>query len=307
MLSVVIPTRDRQGTLLETLRSLQGQRPPDGFEVIVVDNGSGDDTVDLVEDFRTSSPISVELVSEVQPGPARARNAGVAAASGELLLFLGDDTSPAGEGILARHLELHAERPDWRYAIQGKATWTPNEEVTPFMEWLERSGLQFNFDQLPPGRVPAVGAFCTAHVSMKRRLFDESGGFDVRFPWAALEDVELAVRLERLGIDLEYRPELVVLHDHPTTLDDSLTRWKRIGRSSVLLHQAQPEWDRREFRRPEGLRWRLLEWTVPGWRLLAHMPLPRRLREQVWRIAHLAAYARGYRDGRHEEPARTAS
>jgi len=298
MLSVVIPTRDRRGVLLETLRSLEGQSPPEGgFEVIVVDNGSADATPEALRDLQASSPMSLTLVSEPREGPAHARNAAAAAATGDLLLFLGDDTAPANTDLLARHADLHAERPDWRYAIQGKATWTPRREITPFMEWLERSGLQFNFDQLEPGRVAPVGAFCTAHVSIKRRLFEESGEFDTRFPWAAVEDVELATRLEPLGIELDYRPELLVLHDHPTTLASSLGRWNRIGRSAALLHQIRPDWDRAELGRPAGWRWLLVEWTAPVWRLVSRLPLPRRARELAWRAAYLSAYARGYRQG----------
>jgi glycosyltransferase involved in cell wall biosynthesis len=297
MLSVVIPTRDRQGALLETLRSLQSQRPQDGFEVIVVDNGSTDGTAAAVRELEAGSPTALKLVSEPRPGPARARNAGVAAASGELLLFLGDDTSPADADLLARHSQLHAERPDGHYAIQGRAIWTPRSQVTHFMEWLDRTGLQFKFDQLAEGPVPPVGAFVTAHVSIKKRLFEESGGFDTRFPWAALEDVELALRLERMGIELDYRPELLVLHDHPTTPASALVRWNRIGRSAALLFQMHPDWNRPGLEVPADWRWKLLERTYPLWSLAARLRLPGRAQEQAWRMAYLSAYARGYRQG----------
>jgi glycosyltransferase involved in cell wall biosynthesis len=298
MISVVIPTRDRKSVLLQTLGSLEGHRsPPSGFEVIVVDNGSTDGTTEAVRDLTASTEMPLRLVSEPRPGPSRARNAGVAAASGEILLFLGDDTTPASVDLLARHEQLHRERSDWRYAIQGKATWTPRRPISPLMEWLERSGFQFNFDQLTPGQVPPVGTFCTAHASIKRALFERSGEFDIRFPWAAVEDVELAVRFERLGIELDYRPELLVLHDHPTTLGSSLVRWQRIGRSAALLHRIEPGWEGPGLDRPHGWRWRLLRWTAPIWKLIARIRLPMSAQERVWRAVHLSAYAGGYRQG----------
>src|SRR5256885_1303280 len=103
MLSVVIPTRDRMGVLLETLRSLEAQDPPErGFEVLVVDNGSSDGTPDAVRHLRESAGMKLELILEPGAGPARARNAGVAAASGELIMFLGDDTAPGAADLLAR-------------------------------------------------------------------------------------------------------------------------------------------------------------------------------------------------------------
>jgi glycosyltransferase involved in cell wall biosynthesis len=298
MLSVVIPTRDRRSVLLETLRSLEGQRSPEGgFEVIVVDNGSSDGTPDAVRDLAGRSDITVELVVEPGAGPARARNSGVAAAGGELVLFLGDDTAARDPDLVSRHARLHGERPDWRYAIQGQATWTPERQITPLMEWLERSGFQFDFDRLDPGRIDPVVAFYTAHVSLKRRLFEEAGGFDTRFPWAAVEDTELGLRLDRLGTELDYHPELVVLHDHPTTLTDSLRRMERVGRSAALLHRIHPDWERAELGSPEGWRWQVLEGTGPLWRAGSRVPLPGRARDRVWKAAHLAAYARGYREG----------
>jgi glycosyltransferase involved in cell wall biosynthesis len=298
MLSVVIPTRDRRDVLLETLRALEAQRAPEGgFEVIVVDNGSEDGTRGAVDDLRASVGMALELVIEAEPGPARARNAGVAAASGDVLLFLGDDTAPAETDLLARHAQLHEEKPDPRHAIQGRATWTPRREVTQFMEWLDRTGLQFKFDQLAPGPVDPVGAFITAHVSLKRALFDESGGFDTRFPWAAIEDVELGLRLERIGMTLEYRPELLVLHDHPTTPANVMGRWDRVGRSAALLFEIHPDWDRPGLERPDDWRWRLVEWTYPLWRAGARVPLPRRAQEHTWRMAYLSSYARGFRRG----------
>jgi glycosyltransferase involved in cell wall biosynthesis len=298
MLSVVIPTRDRRGVLLETLRSLVAQDVPNGgFEVVVVDNGSTDGTADAVRGLQASSEVPLELVAEPEAGPARARNAGVAAARGELIMFLGDDTAAEAADLLARHAQLHAERPDWRYAIQGRATWMPDRQITPLMEWLERSGFQFDFDRFAPGPIDPVVAFYTAHVSLKRRLFEESGEFDTRFPWAAVEDTELGLRLDRLGIELDYHPELLVLHDHPTTLAASLRRMERVGRSAALLHRIHPDWDRAELASPDGWRWRALRGAGSLVEAAGRIPLPDRARDRVWKLAHLAAYARGYRQG----------
>src|SRR6187200_1915127 len=97
-LSVVIPTKDRADALARTLNALEGQDAGNAeLEAIVIDNGSSDDTVAQVRQ-RTGGTLSIRLLEQPQGGPAAARNAGVEAAKGEVLLFLGDDTEPADEG-----------------------------------------------------------------------------------------------------------------------------------------------------------------------------------------------------------------
>jgi len=87
LVSVVIPTRDRRGALERALASIEAQRFRN-FEVVVVDDGSVDDTAAWL---RLNRP-SVSLVEIQQPGgAAAARNRGVARARGELIAFLDDD------------------------------------------------------------------------------------------------------------------------------------------------------------------------------------------------------------------------
>ena len=103
-LSVVIPTRDRRPYLAETLDALTAQSREAPFEVIVVDDGSRDDTLELLESQRRVSPFPLHVLAQEASGPAVARNRGVAAAAAEAVLFLGDDTRPTA-GTLTKHLE----------------------------------------------------------------------------------------------------------------------------------------------------------------------------------------------------------
>ena len=95
VLSIIIPTRDRPGTLVRTLRALARQSLSSGaFEVVVVDDGSEASTREAVEIERGASGGSVEYLRQPAAGPAAARNAGIRAARAPLLLFLGDDIVP---------------------------------------------------------------------------------------------------------------------------------------------------------------------------------------------------------------------
>src|SRR6185436_18218617 len=124
---------------------------------------------DLAADY----PHPIKLATEPRPGPASARNTGVAESRGEVVLFLGDDMAPAGPGLLSDHASLHAANPESAYAVLGRVTWNPGGDVTPFMEWLESAGIQFDFGSIGPGPVAPSRFFCTAHVSLKRSLFEE--------------------------------------------------------------------------------------------------------------------------------------
>jgi glycosyltransferase involved in cell wall biosynthesis len=298
VLSVVIPTRNRCDVLRRTLSGLSRQRMPAGaFEVVVVDNGSTDETIQAVQAEAVRAPVELHLEREPTRGPAAARNRGLARAAGDLVLFLGDDTEPAELDLLARHAELHKLRPEPTYAVLGRATWHPSRPITPFMRWLEESGPLFPYNLISDGPVPVSDFFCTAHVSAKRSTLERVGGFDARFPYAAVEDVELGVRLASVGVELDYRSELLVLHDHPTTVGRSVEKMARTGRSAALynaLHPDRPHWAMAE---PDGIRWNALERARPLIETLAKAPLPGRAAAPVWRLLHLAAYAKGYRDG----------
>ncbi|HEU4943602.1 MAG TPA: glycosyltransferase [Solirubrobacterales bacterium] len=296
-LSVVIPTKDRAEALARTLDALASQRAADAeLEAIVIDNGSSDGTVELVRQ-RAGAALPIRLLEQPDGGPAAARNAGAAAASGEILLFLGDDTEPADEGLLRAHIDLHAARPEPTYGVLGRITWTPRKPVTPFMRWLENGGPQFHYAELAPGPVDAASYFYSSHASVKRSIFEQVGGFDIRFPTAAVEDTELGVRLADSGLELDYHPELLVLHDHPTTPAQSLRRSVAVGHSAALYNRLRPDRPHPGVQPPRGLAWSAVSVAEPLLGAAGRLPMPAGVRERVWLAMTRAGYARGYREG----------
>jgi len=297
-LSVVIPTKDRAPALARTLAALEAQRAGGAqIEAIVVDNGSSDGTVAQVKSRATSAAIPIQLLERPEGGPAAARNAGVEAACGELILFLGDDTEAEDSGLLRAHLDLHAARPEETYGVLGRITWSPRSPVTPFMRWLENGGPQFHYCDLDAGPVDAASYFYSSHASVKRSLFQRLGGFDERFPTAAVEDTELGVRLADAGLELDYHPELLVFHDHPTTPAQSLRRSVAVRRSAALYNQLRPERPHPGVQPPRGLAWTTVRAVAPLLGTFARLPLPKGLREHVWLAMTRGGYARGYREG----------
>jgi hypothetical protein len=206
------------------------------------------------------------------------------------VLFLGDDTRPADAGMLGAHIALHTDDPSPATAILGHIAWRRDKPVTPFMHWLEHGGPQFDFDRLKAGQVPASRSFYTPHVSVKGAALAQVGGFDERFPFAAVEDIELGLRLERAGLELVYHPELMVEHDHFYLPRGFGTRQKRVGASARLMYEIHgdqalvplPRWS-----------WPVHRLGLPVLEDVANRPAAR---ERVWAALATAGYAEGWRN-----------
>ncbi len=285
-IAVVIPTRDRRETLMDALDALDSQDlAPGHAELVVVDNGSTDGTVEALE-RRAPGPFGLRVLVERRPGPAAARNRGWEATRAPLVLFLGDDMIAAAPTLLSGHLACGGT------AVLGRVVWRPDRPVTPFMHWLEHGGPQFPFDTLAPGPVEPAKYLFTSNVSLPRAALAAAGGFDERFPFAAVEDAELGVRLQRDGLTMTYDPALLVHHDHPQDPVAYVGRMERAGASAALLHALHPD-DTSTALATDGPRWDLLRRLYPVLRMAAGVPLPGRLAPRVWSAACVAGYARG--------------
>ncbi len=239
--SVVIPTFDRLEILPEVLEGLERQREAPPFEVIVVDDGSTDGSSEWLE--RYEGPCVLRWYRQSNRGPAAARNRGIEEARGEIVAFLGDDTVPE-PGWLACHFSAHGgqERAGRRQemAVIGYTAWHPRMKRTRFLDYINEYGLQFGYALIEdPDRVP-FNFFYTSNLSLPRRLLLEER-FDTGFPYAAWEDIELSYRLTKAGMNLHYRPDARVQHDHPTDLDRFCERQERAGYCAVVFYRLHPE------------------------------------------------------------------
>ncbi|MEE8522999.1 MAG: glycosyltransferase [Thermoanaerobaculia bacterium] len=233
-LTVVIPTRDRVERLAETLAAVAGHQDVDGgFEVVVVDDGSGDRTRDLLARTDNGSGLDLRWLSQDRSGPATARNHGIAEARAPRVLLLGDDTRPAA-GALAEHLRIAGlAAVDGRgdVAVQGFIDWDPQAPVTPVMRFLAPAGPQFYFKGLVDGGPVPWSAVSASNFSAPTAWFlDEP--FDESFPDAAFEDTELAYRWHFRRRATVYAPGALCWHRHHySDLAPFLTRQRRAGRA----------------------------------------------------------------------------
>lgn len=240
--SVVIPTYNRAPMLLRVLDSLASQNGAPALEVIVVNDGSKDDTEQLVDEWRAAHPevFPFTFVTQANSGPARARNRGVTLASGRYVLFIGDDTVP-DRRFLAEHERVHRDNGgDPWVACLGYTGWPANERVSAFMDYINDYGLQFGYALIRDGETVPFNFFYTSNISVDRELL-AGHPFDTTFPAAAWEDIELAYRLEQKGLKIIYNSSARTEHYHPTTVASFARRQYTVGRSGAIFYEKHPE------------------------------------------------------------------
>jgi glycosyltransferase involved in cell wall biosynthesis len=225
-LSVVIPTYNRLPILRQCLRALESQQldePIEGYEVVLVDDGSTDDTVAWLRAEAASLP-HVRLIQQEHGGPAEGRNRGVAEARGDVIVFIDSDLV-----VTSGFLLNHARALDrfWREAgnrlcfTYGAVINTANFE-NPTSEPHKLSDLSWAY-------------FATGNVAIDRDLLERSGLFDTRFRLYGWEDLELGERLRRLGVQLVRCPEAVGYHWHPALTLEQIPDLLRVERERARM------------------------------------------------------------------------
>ncbi|MDP9361455.1 MAG: glycosyltransferase family 2 protein [Acidobacteriota bacterium] len=237
--SIVIPTYKRLPMLLRVLDALEEQPGAPELEVVVIDDGSGDDTAGVM---RARRPKHYSLTFRTQPnaGPGRARNHGVSLAAGRYILFIGDDTVPE-PAFLAEHARIHRDAgDDPLVACLGYTGWPVTERVTAFMDYINDFGLQFGYKLIRNGEIVPFNFFYTSNISLDRHLL-AGEPFDTTFPAAAWEDIELAFRLDALGLKIRYNAHAITRHYHPMTVDSFARRQYTVGRCGAIFYRKHPE------------------------------------------------------------------
>lgn len=250
--SVVIPCYNNAPVLARCLRALQRQTIPcQTFEVIIVDDGSTDDTQDAVA--RLGLPDSFKYVRQDNSGAAAARNRGARLARQDVLVFLDSDVIPDAP-LLEAHLNCHRLYP--RALVVGQTRSVPPERPDPFYDVLGPE--VFAFDEGTEEKPLDFQQILSRNLSMPRTAFHEIGGFDEDFPRSGFEDIEFAYRASQLAFSLVYSPKAAGDHVHFGTLTEVGQHMYRYQMSAVLLVKKHPELEGRigHLRDKEPIHWR---------------------------------------------------
>ncbi|HEX7126173.1 MAG TPA: glycosyltransferase [Thermodesulfobacteriota bacterium] len=227
-LSVVIPTYNRGWRIVQCLDALARQAGGwDEAEVIVVDDGSTDDTLDRLRSY-PPPPFRLRVLTKPNGGCGSARNLGHAKARGEWVACLDDDC---------------VVPPDWlRTALAAIAANPDAAAVGGLVEPISADGLVSRYTRArrvlagPSIIGDRVVAVVTANALFRKASLDAIGGFDERFRFPGGEDVDVCQRLLAAGGRLVADTRLVVRHHHRQGLRPLLAQVYWYGHGSGLLN-----------------------------------------------------------------------
>ena len=238
--SVVIPTYNRQPILEKCLKALEKQHltpnsPITGYEVVLVDDGSTDNTLSWLASHAAQLP-HVRLLQQSHQGPAAARNNGVENAIGDTIIFIDSDLV-----VTENFLQAHADALVAGYQKLG------SDRLFTYGRVINTC----NFDDptAEPYKITDFSAayFATGNVAISRHWLEKAGLFDTQFQLYGWEDLELGVRLKKLDLKLIKCPAAVGYHWHPpfalNQIPSLIEKEIQRGRMGVLFYQKHPCWE----------------------------------------------------------------
>jgi glycosyltransferase involved in cell wall biosynthesis len=209
-LSLIISTRNRSSALARTLESLRMLRTSQPWELLIIDNGSSDDTQLTIKRFGATFSGAVQLVSEPKRGLANAHNAGFRQAKSPICVFIDDDCYPS-EDYLSAISVCFAEDPGIGFIGGRILPWSDDDCTVATQKSTKRVAFA------PYSFIP-TGVIHGANFACRRTAIEAAGGFDSRFGPGALffnaEEVELLARISNTGWAGAYDPRPLVYHHH---------------------------------------------------------------------------------------------
>lgn len=238
-ISGILPTRNRARLLSHALAGVWRQSLSfDRFEIIIIDDGSTDETGEVIAAFERVLPLRV--LRQAPAGIAAAKSLGVFAARAPIVVFMDDDDLP-DRHMLEVHLAAHRRNPEPEAAMLGYTDLSPSAARSPLMRHVTEVGCQlFAYPGLRPGEILDYRWFWGGRSSCKRDFLLQRGIFNADFTFG-YEDVELGWRLQPHGLRVIYEPAARSTMLRTLDFDDYCVRSIRQGRALwrfYNLHQV---------------------------------------------------------------------
>jgi glycosyltransferase involved in cell wall biosynthesis len=245
MVSIIIPTYNGAKRIEKCLTTLSQQDYKGEFEIIVVDDGSTDDTQQTIKKFK-----EVTLIQKKNAGPATARNHGANIAKGEILLFTDDDCVPMPDWI-SQMVQPFLDNPEL-VGVKG-AYRTHQPELTARFVQLE---YEDKYDVM--AKHEYIDFIDTYSAGYRRDIFLKYDGFDTSFPVACAEDQELSFRIGRDGHKMKFIPQAIVYHTHPNSVLSYIKKKYKFAFWKMLALKKNPEKLKGDTHTPQMMKVQLL-------------------------------------------------
>ena len=208
-LSLVVCSRNRASQLDATLRRISMLKSAGSWELVIVDNGSTDETQSVIRGFRARFTGELTVCVEPQPGSGNARNRGWTTAKGTIIAFTDDDCYPAEDFLISVDRCFEEDR---RLGFLGGRILLYDQTDCPVA--IQESTTR---RELSPGEFIPAGLIGTGNLSCRREALESVGGFDGRFGAGTrfvCDDVDILARISAQGWYGAFDPRPVVYHHH---------------------------------------------------------------------------------------------
>ncbi len=224
--SVIVPAYNAQDTIGQTLKALASQDYQENFEIIVVDDGSSDQTVAAVRLFA-----QIRYAYQSNAGPAAARNHGARLAQGDILAFTDSDCVPHKDwlsqllqGFVTGDIAV----------VMGSYGIANSQNLLADCVYKE---IVFRHKRLLPDFPNVFGSY---NFCVKKNIFEQVGGFNVSYRYASGEDNDLSYKIIKAGGRVYFQREAFVDHYHPTRIRKYLKEQFRHGLWRVRMYMDHP-------------------------------------------------------------------
>lgn len=261
MISIIIPVKNGARTIRECLSAAKEQHDLDSpYEIIVVDDGSSDDTCAIAES------LGLQVISQENAGPAAARNAGARAAQGDILAFTDADCVPDSHWL--QNLTAPFQQPG---VIGTKGTYRTHQAslIARFVQQ------EYQSKYARMAKQPTIDFIDTYSAAYRRDVFLQNGGFDPAFPIPSVEDQEFSFRLARKGYIMKFAPMAVVYHKHDKNVLEYVRRKYGIGYWKAFMLRWIPEKALSDSHTLASQRWQIVLLGLAGLLTLAAFIWPR--------------------------------
>lgn len=224
-ISVVVPAYNCQNTIAHTLKAIQNQTI-NIDEIIVVDDGSVDQGAAVIKKFQ-----KVKYIFQNNSGPAGARNRGAQEARGEIIFFTDSDCVPRKDWVEKSLPHFQ----DSRVGVVAGSYGIANSEN--ILARCIHKEILYRHHHLMPQYPKAFGSY---NFGVRKKVFEEVGGFNTVYPWASGEDNDLSYKILNAGHKIYFEKNSLVDHYHTIKVFKYLQEQYRHGVWRVQMYRDHP-------------------------------------------------------------------